>query len=311
MTTLAIRTSQDLVHRANPREILVSPPRRDTERRYRSMTVTTDISPYYLDHPARHRLDLLLMTEACRQAALSAAHKFEGLPLGVAVFFNSIDVRISNVSELLKSARELTITTTMQQMKLRNDGSPKQIEYSQVAVLAGSDTPVVRSKMAVQGVSKGRYSDLRAYQRNGSAAPSTAGMRTDFRRHRDLTAPERVGRTQIANVVLAGLRIDDGGATAMLDADLSNASLFDHDYDHYPAMVLIEAGRQLALAGTRRPVDWIVSGFHAEFPQFAELDTPTVLVARQHQDRVEVRCLQNDLVVTDMCFELTSMARRT
>ncbi|MCG8917194.1 hypothetical protein L6E12_15515 [Actinokineospora sp. PR83] len=310
MTTSTIRTSQDLVHRANPREILVSPPSRGAGRRYHSTTVTTDISPYYLDHPARHRLDLLLMTEACRQAALSAAHLFEGLPLGVAAFFNFIDVRLSNVDELVNSASELLITTTVQEMKLRGDGSPKQIVYSQEAAVAGSDTTVLRARMAVQGVTKGRYEDLRAYQRNGSAAPSTADLRATARRHDDLTEPDRVGRTQTANVVLAGLRHTDSGATAILDADLGNASLFDHDYDHYPAMVLIEAGRQLALASTGRAVDWVITGCHAEFPQFAELDTQTVLVARRDGDQVEVRCRQDGLVVTDMRFELTPMASR-
>ncbi|WP_426365082.1 AfsA-related hotdog domain-containing protein [Streptomyces sp. E-08] len=309
MTTAVERTSQELVHRAHPREILVSPPNWDAEHRYQTTTVTTDISTYYLDHHGRHRLDLLLMTEACRQAAISAAHRFEGLPLGVAAFFNSIDVRLSDVDELVNSTEELVITTSMDEMRLRGDGSPKQIVYSQEAVVAGSDRPVLNARMAVQGVAKGRYPDLRAYQRNGSAAPTTASMRATFRRHRDMAEPERVGRTQTANVVLAGLRGTADGATALLDADLANASLFDHDYDHYPAMVLIEAGRQLALACTERAVDWIISGCRAEFPGFAELDTPTVVAARRYGDNVEVQARQNDVVVTRMWFELTSMAR--
>ncbi|WP_395363524.1 AfsA-related hotdog domain-containing protein [Streptomyces sp. YH02] len=307
MTTAVKRISQELVHRAHPREILVSPPSRGAEHRYHATTVTTDISPYYLDHHGRHRLDVLLMTEACRQAAISAAHRYEGLPLGVAAFFNSIDVRLSNVDMLANSSKELMITTSMEEMKLRGDGSPKQIVYSQEAVVTGSDKPVLSSRMAVQGVAEGRYPDLRAYQRNGSAAPTTASMRATFRRHQDTVEPDRVGRTQTSNVVLAGLRRTADGATAILDADLANVSLFDHDYDHYPAMVLIEAGRQLALACTERPVDWIISGCRAEFPGFAELDTQTVVVARQHGDQVEVVCRQNDVVVTEMWFELASM----
>ncbi|MFD9646217.1 AfsA-related hotdog domain-containing protein, partial [Streptomyces sp. NPDC059082] len=201
MTTAVERTSRELVHRAHPREILVSPPSWDAEHRYQTTTVTTDISTYYLDHHGRHRLDLLLMTEACRQAAISAAHRFEGLPLGVAAFFNSIDVRLSDVDVLLNSTGELVITTSMDEMRLRGDGSPKQIVYSQEAVVAGSDRPVLHARMAVQGVAQGRYPDLRAYQRNGSAAPTTAALRATFRRHRDMAEPERVGRTQTANVV--------------------------------------------------------------------------------------------------------------
>ncbi|MFD8703242.1 AfsA-related hotdog domain-containing protein [Kitasatospora sp. NPDC059648] len=311
MTTAVNRITQELVHRANPREILVSPPSWGAEHRYRTTTVTTDISSYYLDHHGRHRLDLLLMTEACRQAAISAAHRFEGVPLGVAAFFNSIDIRLGNVDTLVNSTKELVITTSMEQMRLRADGSPKQIVYSQEAVVSGSNEPVLNSRMAVQGVPKGRYADLRAYQRNGSAAPTTATMRAAFRRHRDIAEPARVGRTQTANVVLAALERTADGATALLDADLANTSLFDHDYDHYPAMVLIEAGRQLALACTDRPVDWIISGCRAEFPGFAELDTRTTVGARRSGNHVEVSCRQDDRVVTGMWFELTSMARRS
>ena len=81
-------------------------------------------------------------------------------------------------------------------------------------------------------------------------------------------------------------------------------SSVDHDYDHYPAMVLIEAGRQLALSGTPNPAGHLVTGVRATFEQFAELDAPVRLVARHGERWVDVNCVQDDLVVTRMSFAL-------
>jgi hypothetical protein len=161
--------------------------------------------------------------------------------------------------------------------------------------------------MAVQGLPKGRYPELRAYQRGGSPAPTTAGLRSGGAPRTARTAlgtPEGVGRAQADNVVIAGMRSEAGALVADLAPDFANASLFDHDYDHFPAMVLIEAGRQLALAGTGDPAGHLVTGVRAGFEHFAELDLPIRLVARQGERRVEVDCLQGDLPVTRMSFAL-------
>lgn len=297
------RVSRDLIHRAHHREVLVSAPWRAAEGTYESATVTTDISTYYLDHPRTHWADLLKLAEACRQAALSVTHRFEGLSQDIAFFINSLQVRVSDVHALLDVGQELMITTLIEQMRLRGNGSPKQISYSQLGPI-GSGDAAMRSTMTVQGVSKDRYRELRAYQRDGSAPPTTADLRAAVRRRDGLSAPATVGRTQTVNVVLADLRVDGEHASATLAPDFTNSSLFDHDYDHFPAMVLLEAGRQLALAGTHDPAHWIATGVRAEFPQFAELDRTTTITARRHERRTDVVCSQDDVTVTRMSFEL-------
>jgi 2-oxo-3-(phosphooxy)propyl 3-oxoalkanoate synthase len=297
------RASRDLIHRAHDREVLVSPPWRAEEGAYGSRTVTTDISTYYLDHPTAHWADLLLLTEACRQAALSVTHQFEGLPRDIAFFINSIEVEVSDVHALVDSGRELMITTLVEQLRLRGNGSPKRISYSQLGPI-GAGGAAMRTTMTVQGVPKDLYRELRAYQRGGTAAPTTADLRDSVRRRDGLSAPATVGRTQTANVVLAELRVDGERSSATLAPDFSNASLFDHDYDHFPAMVLLEAGRQLALAGTPNPSRWIATGVHAEFLRFAELDRTTTFTAHRHGDRTEIVCAQHDVTVTRMSFDL-------
>lgn len=304
------RVRRSLVHRANEQEVLVSPPWRAATGEFGAATVTTAVSPYYRDHPGTHLLDLLLLIEASRQAALSAAHEFEGLSNDIAFFFNSIDVEITDPESLAVVGGELTIATVFEQLRLRGDGSPKQIEYTQRAADSADSADitgrsVLRTSMAVQGVPKDRYQELRAYQRSGSIPPTTGGLRPDVGRRAGLSTPESVARQSEANVVLADVRSEAGGLSAALAPDFANASLFDHDYDHYPAMVLIEAGRQLALLGTERPAEHLVTAVRATFAQFAELDAETRVVSSRREEWVDVECVQGGLVVTRMSFRLT------
>lgn len=303
------RVRRELVHRAHEQEVLVSPPWQTAGGGFGGATATAAIGPYYRDHPRTHWLDVLLLIEACRQTALSAAHEFEGLSSDIAFFFNSIDLEITDLESLAGVGGELTIGTVFQQLRLRGDGSPKQIEYTQQGS-DGSDRPVLRTSMAVQGVPKGRYRELRAYQRNGSAPPTTEGLRSDPARRAGLSAPEQVARKLATHVVLADVRAEAGGVTAALAPDFANASLFDHDYDHYPAMVLIEAGRQLALHGTGRPAGHVVTAVRATFAHFAELDRETRIVAEQPavsggERWVDAECVQDGLAVTRMSFRVT------
>ncbi|MFI2200887.1 AfsA-related hotdog domain-containing protein [Streptomyces sp. NPDC020192] len=301
--TAPARVRRELVHRANEQEILVSPPWRAGDGGYGGTTVTTALSPYYRDHPGTHWLDALLLIEACRQAALSAAHEFEDLSPDIAFFFNSIEMEITDAEQLALLKDELTILSEFGELRLRGDGSPKQITYDQRGTDSSGRT-VVRTSMAVQGLPKGRYPELRAYQRGGSAAPTTAGLRSGAGPRPALGSPESVGRTEAANVAIAGVRSEGGTLVADLAPDFANASLFDHDYDHYPAMVLIEAGRQLALSGTPDPAGHLVTAVRATFDNFAELDAPIRLVARHGERWVDVNCVQDDLVVTRMSLAL-------
>src|SRR5262249_37341832 len=93
--------------------------------------------------------------------------------------------------------------------------------------------------------------------------------------------------------------VRDGGVlSARLAPRFDNPSLFDHGYDHYPAMVLMEAARQLSLLaaddGTGAMAQHAVAtGFDAGFERFAELDAP-VFVRTTSPDRpaTEVEFLQ-------------------
>lgn len=97
-------------------------------------------------------------------------------------------------------------------------------------------------------------------------------------------APSLVGRRNAANVLLTDVGRRQGFLEAQLALSPANRSILDHDYDHFPAMALAEAARQLTLialndgeTGKMRPVR-----MRAAFDRFAELDSP--LIARTAAD---------------------------
>lgn len=84
-------------------------------------------------------------------------------------------------------------------------------------------------------------------------------------------APELVGRHHSADVVLAATP-DDAPNHWFLRTDLDHPILFDHPVDHAPGMLLLEAARQAALAGSPRTVS--VIGMRTRFIRYAEFDVP-------------------------------------
>jgi hypothetical protein len=69
--------------------------------------------------------------------------------------------------------------------------------------------------------------------------------------------------------------------SAQVTPRFGNRSLFDHAYDHLPAMVLTEAAHQLALVslGERARRASRLVGIEAVFARYAELDEPLTATA--------------------------------
>jgi len=97
-------------------------------------------------------------------------------------------------------------------------------------------------------------------------------------------APHLVARVNPLNVVLSDVDRKDEFVTAAVTPRYDNHALFDHDYDHIPAMTLTEAARQLALVavddGTGAvAAESVISAIQGRFHRFAELDAPLTAAA--------------------------------
>ena len=92
-------------------------------------------------------------------------------------------------------------------------------------------------------------------------------------------SPAAVGRDREDAVMLAAL--DGTSAEWHLRPDTGHPALFDHESDHIPGMVLIEAFRQAALvrAGQDAPGAWAVNSMQASFLSFGEFGQPVTVTA--------------------------------
>jgi 2-oxo-3-(phosphooxy)propyl 3-oxoalkanoate synthase len=193
-------------------------------------------------------VDILTLMEACRQAATAAAHLFWGvaydrqfiLTRWVARFpaatrprysLAPVDLRLHVYLERPRRARgELT------------GGTTRVTVHSSAA----GDPIVGTLELDIRYVRGETYQFLRESSRRGGPLPSSASWLPES----EAADPLSVGCTREDNVAIRLPVVTGHGGHAGLRPPFRNRSMFDHPQDHVPAMVLVEAARQLAHATT-------------------------------------------------------------
>ncbi|MFG3014475.1 ScbA/BarX family gamma-butyrolactone biosynthesis protein [Streptomyces cinerochromogenes] len=276
-----------MVHRASVAEVFVTGMEQTGALTFRSAAQLPLSHGYFNDHtaiPATH--DPLLLLEICRQASIYGAHAQLDVPLDTTFMVNdwAIDLRDSAALVIGDKPGELLLSETMTPTYDRRNRITA-LRFDIGMELAGET--VGTAHIRVSSAPTAQYAALRFMQR-GSTPPMTSAFRSPGGAVRTTGLPARVGRVNPANVVLAdaGFDTERGSLSAVLAPDFGNSGLFDHDYDHIPAMVLMEAARQsaLLLASARNPSDGFqrtvsLSALEASFSRFAELDSPVRITA--------------------------------
>ncbi len=294
---LSFATTVDLalLHRRNPSEAFLTGAVRTGPDRFDAAALLPPEHPHYAGHtgPSRRR-DPMLLLECARQAETYAAHALFGVEPDAhfvlrnwsAEFFpapaDSPD-GIADASEPDASVpTELLITAVTANPRVVRDrvrGLDYQLELWADGALAG------RVRMEVGYLSHPAYLVVRSRQHPGGLpssddllpdGPSPDGCRP--------APPARVGRTRATDTVLLDVASGPRTVTARLRTPVENASLFDHAQDHIPAMVLVEAARQLAALATEQwggpaPERTRMTAMSSSFSAYAELAEPIELTA--------------------------------
>jgi 2-oxo-3-(phosphooxy)propyl 3-oxoalkanoate synthase len=301
-----------LVHRAAVSEVFVTDIRTVAELSEAELsggrawvTAQLPLSHAYYSDDAQELapFDPLLLLETCRQAAICGTHAHAGIPVGTNIIVGTFTLELdpARLTALIPGPRpgELAVDTEFVGKPTRK-GRLRNVGVEQRLYLGG--VPVGRHSMQVMMLTAAQYEALR---QAGRATP--APWTTDYagKPREGLADPGSVGRVHPRNVVLADPVVSGGGVSARLAPDFTNRAMFDHDYDHLPAMVLAEAGRQLVrLAG---PPDVRVTGLTARFARFAELDAPVLVSAGPPAaGKVEVAFTQNAVELATMTFSTVS-----
>lgn len=265
-----------LVHREAVSEVFVTDVRPLADRLV-SVAVHLPLDHgYYNDHvqrPVAH--DALLLLEAGRQAAIAGSHVHIGLSPGTLMIVDTFRLELPGFRHLLTGAEpgRLRIDTDYIGEPTRR-GRYRKGKVVQRFLIDGT-ADVGEHEMDVLFLNPHEHEVLRRAQRGGPA-PLTSDCRD---REEAYGGPQRiepalVGRGMPVNVTLSDPRTAGRVVSAAVTPRFDNRALFDHVYDHLPAMTLVEAARQLALLTTGAPLTTYATGFTAAFSRFAELDAP-------------------------------------
>jgi 2-oxo-3-(phosphooxy)propyl 3-oxoalkanoate synthase len=266
--------NRELVHKWSLAEVFLTDNARIGESRYICAAQLPASHGYFNDHvDAAGVVDPLLILETARQVATCGAHLHCGVPRSAVLVLEAYSVDLAGPVSADRGARppELVAVTSVaeRETRARRPGS-----LSFVSELSLSGTAIGTVSMEVTWLDADQYRALRRMRRGGE--PPTAfecagpanGAPVD---------PKLVHRFNPANVVICGLDASAPEVSAFLDTGCyRNRAMFDHPYDHVPAMVLTEAARQLTViaAGTSTARIRAVLG---RFTAFAELDRPVRL----------------------------------
>lgn len=293
------RVDRSLIHRRNPGEAFLVNAMRTGPDRFTAAALLPPAHPHYGEHTGPSRaLDPLLLLECARQAETYAAHTMFGVERGAHFVLRAWSAQFDAVPPGADGAPgELLLTARTSSPRMVGDRL-RGLDFDFELLAAG--TRVGRVWMDVGYVSAAAYPVLRGRGRVGPPPSSDALVPAAGRP----AAPDRVGRLRPTDVVLLDVVSGARACTARLRVPVENPSLFDHAQDHVPAMVLMEAARQLAVlvVGERvgaGPERTRLAALDATFERYAELDGPVLLTAEPATDtpsgwRVDLRFRQAD-----------------
>jgi 2-oxo-3-(phosphooxy)propyl 3-oxoalkanoate synthase len=262
--------SRTLVHKAADREVLLSAAQPLAEDRF-AVWVRWPHDHLLHGRGADGARDSLIVVETMRQAGIYLSHRFHDVPMDHAFVLHSFEFQLSAPIRDLGNGADVVLDITVQ----REPGRPDRFRLTSDADILVGGRSVGRAAMRWDALAPRQYAVVRhrcagvASLADFTAPPVAASP----------PAPAAVGRDRSDAVVLADCPEQSGGWRLLLDT--GHPALFDHESDHVPGMVIVEAFRQAVLveAAKDTPEGWGIRAMHTTFASFGELDQPVTVSA--------------------------------
>lgn len=302
-----------MVHRAAIAEVFLTDSRR-TEDQQDTYEVAAQLPRAHIMGENASTHDFLLLVEVLRQGGVFLAHAYEKVDLDESFIFRDLRIQMVDLAAVRTgSAPARAVVTFAVEPQRKRNGRVQAIDFTGSFTIEGK--PVLRFSGGLAFFSRNVYKALRARRRD-----ALAGVLGALPVH-VAADPASVGRRNAYNVVITQPVV---AATSTLSAtvlsDTSHPHLFDHQLDHIPGNLLMEAARQLAAASVSSLHSISANGLQvtsldARFQEFAELDLPAKAVARVEQFRLDaslgtlivpvvVDIVQRDSVVASFRMEV-------
>lgn len=304
-----------LVHRDAVHEVLLTDVVELEEDHYAVGCQLSRSHPLFGDRRGDHH-DTLMLMEAGRQATVVIAHEFCGVSREWAFIANRMKAEVGDPAPLLDgdAMAEATIEMRTSDKRHREDGLLTAMRFD-VAVSI-SERHVADMGGGLMFMPATDYRSLRGHVRAGKRLGGPSPPRPE-----PLPAAA-VGRFNPRNVVIgpAGERSANGERRFEMVVDRGHPSLFDHPLDHVPAIFLLEALRQSAVATAAEeaglaPEQALPVSCAARFDDFAELELPVECVATVGDDDggdrtgIEISVLQEERPIAAASIELIGARR--
>jgi len=300
-----------LVHRAAVAEVFLTDSRQVGENRY---DIAAQLPRAHIMGERSGRHDFLLLVEVLRQSGVLIAHTYEGVSLEDSFIFRRLEVKIENLAALRSLDRPARAVITMDCIpRKKRNGRTNSLDFTGALAIEGHTALVFNGGLAF--FNRSAYRALRRRQR--AALADSVGILPSY----VAAHPSVVGRRDPYNVVITQpSTVGESALAATVLTDLTHPHLFDHQLDHIPGNLLLEAARQMAVASvasmhSTSPDGLQVASLEVRFREFAELDLPTRAVAHVQQFRldeglgalvvpVEVGIRQRDQIVATVRLEV-------
>ncbi|WP_054813530.1 ScbA/BarX family gamma-butyrolactone biosynthesis protein [Nocardia arizonensis] len=225
---------------------------------------------YYGDHAGAlaDRYDPLLVMEAARQAAIALTHEFYAVPPESAFVVRTFNGTGADSAAWRVTPEPADLEMTVRVPREHRRGASMH-GLDMVLDISRAGEPMLTVDGSFSWTTPGHWAAMRAGFRDGLGLGAFAGAEPPGER-----APvARVGRESRRNVVIGPPDTDGRRARAAVVADPAHPFLFDHQLDHVPGSLLIEAARQTALAALGPDLPRLVC-VASTFDAFVELDLP-------------------------------------
>ncbi|MEU9255516.1 ScbA/BarX family gamma-butyrolactone biosynthesis protein [Streptomyces sp. NPDC048270] len=264
--TLTTTVPKELVHRAAVAEVMLTGWHREDDTHFRVEAQWPRSHSFFVPIDGEYH-DPLMITETIRQAGVLLSHTEFGVPLGYQFLVREIGLTVHPEHlEIHDTPASLDIEVTCFDMKFRGE---RLSGMSYDAVVRREGLTVATGRITFTCVSPAVYERVRP-RRVFSADHRTVALTAP-------TAPQNVGRTSPADVVLSPIGHSNRW---LLRLNTRHPVLFDHPVDHVPGMLLLEAARQGAAAVLNRS-SFLPLSVRTQYKQYTELDEPCYIEAHR------------------------------
>ncbi|MDH1089261.1 AfsA-related hotdog domain-containing protein [Pantoea brenneri] len=227
---------QHLLHKNEKKEVFLSSCNFLGAKEYSANALLHD-HHYYRDH-TNTLTDLMNLLECARQAETYIVHKYEQQPLDTRFILTEWSCNFTEnfipTTCLLNCSVILRIDTNNSQLV-----KERLLSQSYDIKIYQEQLHIANVHMSVKYMTGNAYFVMREEKIKVNSIKSVVDLDNELQ-----VSPESVFRREKKNVVISTPVFSENRVVSKLAVNRCNTAYFDHIQDHYPAMVLMEAGKQ-------------------------------------------------------------------